>query len=88
MPMTCDLANADISSDRAPRYTRRLSDKIFIACHHACDQRDAEVAWELLNVLEAMAKRMPDSPLGNNRRTRESLIAAHERLWLIQHPAA
>jgi hypothetical protein len=86
--MTCDPADADIPPDRVPRYTRRLSDKIFIAFHHACDQRDVEVAWELLNVLEAIAKRMPNFPLGNDRRTRESLVAAHERLWLIQHPAA
>jgi hypothetical protein len=65
-----------------------LSDKILIAFHHACDQQDIEVAWEMLNVLEFMAMRMPNFPVGLNRRHRESLVAAHERLWHIRHAAA
>jgi hypothetical protein len=32
----------------APRYSRRLSDKVLIAFHHACDQADFEVADQLL----------------------------------------
>ena len=71
----------------APRYSRRLSDKIFIAFHHACDQSDFEVAEHLLGVLEMMLTRRPLSPAGNRRRNIESLVAAHERLWHIQHPA-
>ena len=39
------------------RYTRRLSDKILIAFHQACDQADFEVAEQLLVVVEAMLKR-------------------------------
>jgi hypothetical protein len=73
-------------TDQARRYTRRLSDKILIAFHRACDQRDVEVAWELLNTLEFMAMRQSTLPAGKNRRVKESLISAHERLWHIQHP--
>jgi hypothetical protein len=68
------------------RYTRRLSDKILIAFHHACDQEDIEAAAELLNVLELMINRMPTLPAGTDRRTKDSLVAAHERLWQIRHP--
>jgi len=68
------------------RYTRRLSDKILIAFHHACDQRDLEVAERLLDVREMMLKRVPLNPNGNRRRNAESVDAAHERLWLLQHP--
>ena len=42
---------SDVSDDTmtatAPRYTRRLSDKILIAFHLACDQADFEVAASL-----------------------------------------
>jgi hypothetical protein len=65
---------------------RRLSDTILIAFHHACDQTDTEVAWELLNVLEFMTMRHPNLPTGAERRAKESLVAAHERLWQILHP--
>jgi hypothetical protein len=71
----------------ARRPKRRLSDTILIAFHQACDQRDIEVAWDLLNVLEFMAMRMPSLPTGMDRRKiKESLVASHERLWLIRHP--
>lgn len=69
-----------------PRYTRRLSDKILIAFHHACDQADFEVAEQLLQVLEMMVTRRPLSPDGTRRRNMESLVAAHERLWHLRHP--
>jgi hypothetical protein len=67
---------------------KRLSDKILIALHQACDERDITAAWGLLSVLEAMAKRPPIFSQGNDRRAKESLVAAHERLWHIQHPEA
>ncbi len=72
----------------APRYSRRLSDKILIGFHQACDQRDLEVAEQLLQVLEMMLARRPTSPDGGRRRNMESLVAAHERLWHLRHPAA
>lgn len=71
-----------------PRHTRRLSDKILIAFHHACDQGDFEVADELLRVLEMMLTRRPMTPDVNRRKNIESLVAAHERLWLLRHPEA
>lgn len=70
----------------APRHTRRLSGKILIAFHHACDQGDFEVAEELLRILEMMLTRRPASPDANRRKNLESLVAAHERLWLLRHP--
>ena len=70
----------------APRYSRRLSDKILIAFHHACDQADYEVAEQLLQVLEKMLTRRPMTPDGTRRRNMESLVAAYERLWYLRHP--
>ena len=72
----------------APRYSRRLSDKVLIAFHHACDQSDFEVAEQLLHILEMMLTRRPLTPDGTRRRNMESLIAAHERLWHLRHPNA
>jgi hypothetical protein len=76
----------DAGSAAAPRYSRRLSDKILIAFHHACDQADFEVAEQLLHILEMMLSRRPLTPDGTRRRNMESLIAAHERLWHLRHP--
>jgi hypothetical protein len=69
-----------------PRYTRRLSDKVLIAFHHACDQHEIEVAAQLLDVLEFMTNRTPDLPAGRERRAKDTLVAAHERLWQLRHP--
>lgn len=69
-----------------PRYTRRLSDKILIAFHHACDQADYEVAEQLLRILELMLTRRPLNPDANRRRSIETLVAAYERLWYLRHP--
>ena len=40
-----------------PRHTRRLSDKVLVAFHHACDTSDLEVAEQLLATLEMMLNR-------------------------------
>ncbi len=85
MSDTDDLGR-DASSGGAPRYTRRLSDKILIAFHHACDQSDFEIAEQLLRILEVLVMRRPLTPDGNRRRSRESLVAAHERRWHLRHP--
>ena len=74
----------DISG--APRYSRRLSDKILIAFHQACDQADFDVAEQLLHILEQMLQRTPSTTDTNRRRSMESLVAAHERLWYLRHP--
>lgn len=71
-----------------PRQGRRLSDKILVAFHQACDQSDFEVAEQLLRVLEMMLTRRAVSPDANRRRNIESLVAAHERLWHLRHPDA
>ncbi len=86
-----DKLEGDVGREQtasAPRYTRRLSDKILIAFHHACDQADFEVAESLLQVLEMMVTRRPLLPDGTRRRSMESLVAAHERLWHLRHPDA
>jgi hypothetical protein len=80
-----DAQTDDHPDAQAPRYARRLSDKILIAFHHACDQGDFEVAEELLAVLEMVVTRLPTAP--NRRNDAGSLVAAHERLWLLRHPA-
>jgi len=81
-----DESGKDGGAGGAPRYSRRLSDKVLIAFHHACDQADFEVADALLGVLEMMLTRRPLTPDGNRRRSMESLVAAHERLWHLRHP--
>ena len=90
--MENDVTDRDASADRgtagAPRHTRRLSDKLLIAFHHACDQGDFEVANDLLVILEKMLKRPNAGSDSNRRKSIESLVAAHERLWLLRHPEA
>jgi hypothetical protein len=85
---TEDESAREPGSGSAPRYSRRLSDKILIAFHHACDQADFEVAEQLLHILEMMLSRRPLTPDGTRRRNMESLVAAHERLWHLRHPNA
>src|ERR1700712_5191086 len=86
MSQTEDETGREAGSAGAPRYSRRLSDKILIAFHHACDQADFEVAEQLLHILEMMLTRRPLTPDGTRRRNMESLVAAHERLWPLRHP--
>jgi hypothetical protein len=76
----------DSASNNAIRYSRRLSDKILISFHQACDQADFEIAELLLQCLELLIKRRPATPDANRRRNMESLVAAHERLWYLRHP--
>ena len=86
MATTEDEKTRNFSSGGTPRYSRRLSDKILIAFHHACDQADFEVAEMLLQVMEMMLTRRPTQPDLGRRRNMESLVAAHERLWHLRHP--
>ena len=78
----------DVMSTPPQRHSRRLSDKVLVAFHHACDMQDLETASELLHTLENMLTRRPSPPDGNRRRNMESLVAAHERLWHLRHPAS
>ncbi len=83
-PQTGSMTGGGAGS--APRYTRRLSDKMMIAFHQACDQADFEVAERLLNTLEYMLTRRPVVLDQNRRKSMESLVAAYERLWYLRHP--
>jgi hypothetical protein len=69
----------------AARHGRRLSDKILVAFHHACDAQDLQVAEQLLRTLENMLTRRGMPAEQNRRRAIESLVAAHERLWHLRH---
>ena len=72
----------------APRHSRRLFDKVLVAFHHACDDFDLEMAEHLLRLLETMTTRRPRPEDTQRRRSIESLVAAHERLWHLRHPQA
>jgi hypothetical protein len=67
------------------RYRRRLSDDLLIAFHAACDQDDLEIARHLIGVLEFSMRRPSIGPKVQDSRARRSLVAAHERLWDMQH---
>ncbi len=70
----------------SPRHSRRLFDKILVAFHHSCDDADLEIAEQLLRLLETMTTRRPRPEDTQRRRSIESLVAAHERLWHLRHP--
>jgi hypothetical protein len=74
--------------EAGPARRRRLSDKILVAFHHACDQHDFEVAERLLVVLEIVVRRPPPAGQPERRRGIETLVAAHERLWLLRNAYA
>lgn len=57
---------------------RRLTDKILIAFHQACEQQDAQVAKQLLSVLDFMWERDQDAPWGR-RGNVNFLVPARER---------
>ena len=59
---------------------RRLSDKIRVAFHTACDEGAFEIAEHLLNQLDALIRHPPVLPNGVDRRQPESLAALNERL--------
>jgi hypothetical protein len=47
---------------------------------------DYEIAERLLHILETMLTRRTVPPDANRRKSIESLVAAHERLWHLRHP--
>ena len=67
------------------RYRKRLTDKILVAFHQACDQGDDEIASELIRVPDFMVMRDLPFPAGEGRRIQQGLVAAHERLWELGH---
>jgi hypothetical protein len=69
-----------------PGNGKRLSDKILVAFHHACDQGDLDVAGELVITLDFIVRRAHFFPSCIDRRAKESMAAAYERLWHLRHP--
>lgn len=67
-------------------YRKRLSERILTAFNQACDQCEIAVAWDLLDVLQCLERRRPTLPTGEQRKVREELVAAHERLWPLRFP--
>jgi hypothetical protein len=81
------LNKLDTGTARRPSHrVRRLSDKILIAFHQSCDQREFDVAKELLQIFEGMMLRLPvDQADPRHCQGYENLVAAHERLWFLRH---
>ena len=80
-----DAIEAD-TTVKAPRQRRHLSDHILIAFHQACDERDLEVVERLLAMLAMVIAGRRHQPTAPDRRDKESLVAAYERLWALRHP--
>ena len=74
-----------LSHETMPRNSRRLSDKILLAFHQACDQHNFPVAQELIHILETMVSVTPRSKEIDFRKSVNLVVAAHERLWHIRH---
>jgi len=74
-----------LSHETMPRGNRRLSDKILLAFHQACDQHNFPVAQELIHILETMVSVTPRSKGIDFRKSVNLIVAAHERLWHIRH---
>ena len=67
---------------------RRLTDKILAVFHSACDAREFDVAKQLLVTLEDLNTRQADrSPETERRKSIESLVGAHQRLWQLKNVA-
>ncbi len=68
-----------------PERARRLSDKLLISFHQACEQEDYEIAGQLLHVLESTVSYRSSSWDAKERRTATTVVAAYERLWHARH---
>ncbi len=65
----------------ALKYGRRLSDKILIAFHSACDKRDVLTAEELLGTLGRLIARPVPAETHDRRKIAEIQADANYRLW-------
>jgi hypothetical protein len=70
-------------SDDQGRYNRRLSDKIYAAFNHACDEKEDLVAADLLRTLELLLLRTPPDP-ERREAVLLTLLTSHERLWTLK----
>ncbi|WP_376100037.1 hypothetical protein ACE7GA_13070 [Roseomonas sp. CCTCC AB2023176] len=71
----------------SPRYTRRLSDKLLMVFHSACDQGRLDVAESVLDLAEQVVRRDPP-PMQPERRRQDmvAIVQAYERLWELRNP--
>ncbi len=86
--------HAAIAGDGLPEGTarrapgpRRLSDKLLVAFHHACDQGRLDVAAELLQIVETVVSRPREEGGRERRKAIEGVVAAYHRLWALRHRA-
>ncbi len=78
--------NALLPGGATLRYARRLSDKILRAFYLACDQRDFDLAANLLECCKA-SMRSHEGTTVDRRRNDEALILAFEHLWFLRQGA-
>ena len=76
-----DYGQAVPSTMEALKYGRRLSDKILIAFHHACDKNDILTAEELLGTLGRLIARPVLTEAVDRRKIAETLADGNYRLW-------
>ena len=84
--MSATISQDDVSQTPKARRGRRVSDKVLIAFHAACDVGEYNVARQLLSALESLVNNPARPVTGERRREVESLVAAHERLWHLVVP--
>ncbi|MFT8245911.1 hypothetical protein [Roseomonas sp. BN140053] len=92
-PVPVPAAPATGSAATLPqvRPSRRLSDKVLLAFHQACDEGRLDFARKLLILAEELLDKSSTLPGANwraeheRRRATDTLVAAHERLWELRH---
>ena len=67
-----------------PPYTRRLSDKILMAFHQACEQHAVEVAGLLIQALELALTKEGGPGKVDNRKDLEAVFQAFDKLKSVQ----
>jgi hypothetical protein len=85
-----DMTTAPTRATRI--WTRRLSDKLRLVFHAACDEAEFSVAEQLLNQLHKYAASPSSHPTGLDRRSPEDLSGVSERLanlllWHLENRA-
>jgi len=71
-----------------PSEDRRLTDRVLAAFHLACDDRDLEMARQLLALADLAMQRALPPPGGERRRCLRDFVLAHERFWLLRRHGA
>jgi len=76
-----DKMQASPATAEALKYRRRLSDKILIAFHDACDKRDILTAEDLLATLGRLIARPALREMHDRRKIAETQADANYRLY-------